>query len=169
MLQKLKHHVTNINKLPRTSIIRPGVAITIWKRRNVSGEFLRPITARANRAMNQSKIAAIPRSLLKAREKSRVQVTVGFGFPSHWLINWRDIFKPITTRSNCKSRDYFWQSLENCPIHAVEDVFRVSIASSKHEGELGEFETIVQTREAVEGLHNCQEFSQLSECLDKAM
>ena len=39
---------------------------------------------------------------------------------------------------------------------------RVSIASYKHEGELGEFETFMQTRDAVEGLHNCREFSQLS-------
>ena len=41
---------------------------------------------------------------------------------------------------------------------AIEDVFRVYIASSKHEGELGEFETVMQTRDAVEGLHNCREF-----------
>ena len=35
------------------------------------------------------------------------------------------------------------------------------IASSKHEGELGEFETVMQTRDAVAGLHNYREFSQL--------
>ena len=43
--------------------------------------------------------------------------------------------------------------------------FRVSIASSKHEGELGEFgeiETGMQIRDVVKGLHNCREFSQLS-------
>ena len=51
--------------------------------------------------MNQSKFVAIPCNLLKAREKSRMQVAIGFGFPSHWLINLRDIFKPITKRSNC--------------------------------------------------------------------
>ena len=40
--------------------------------------------------------------MLKARKKSRMQVdAIGFGFPSHWLINWREIFKPITKRSNC--------------------------------------------------------------------
>ena len=38
---------------------------------------------------------------LNAREKSRVQVEISFGFPSHWLINLREIFKPITKRSNC--------------------------------------------------------------------
>ena len=32
----------------------------------------------------------------------------------------------------------------------------------KHEGELGEFETVMQTRDAVEGLHNCREFSKSS-------
>ena len=41
--------------------------------------------------MNQFKFIAIPCNLLKAREKSRVQVAIGFGFSSHWLINWREI------------------------------------------------------------------------------
>ena len=41
--------------------------------------------------MNQSKFVAIPYNLLKAREKSRVQVAIGFGFFSHWLIIWREI------------------------------------------------------------------------------
>ena len=36
-------------------------------------------------------------------------------------------------------------------------------------GGLGEFETVMQTRDAVEGLHNFREFSQLPECLDEAM
>ena len=51
--------------------------------------------------MNESKFVAIPRNLLKAREKSLVPVAIDF--PSHWLINWREIFKPITKRSlsNC--------------------------------------------------------------------
>ena len=31
-------------------------------------------------------------TLLKAREKSRVQVAIGFGFPFHLLINWSEIF-----------------------------------------------------------------------------
>ena len=36
----------------------------------------------------------------------------------------------------------------------MEDFFRDYIASSKHEGELGEFKTVMQTRNAVEGLKN---------------
>ena len=35
----------------------------------------------------------------KRGKKSR-QGAFGFGFDSHWLKNWRDIFKPITKRSN---------------------------------------------------------------------
>ena len=46
--------------------------------------------------MNQSKFVAIPCNLLKAREKSRAQVAIVFGFPSHWLINWREILKPTS-------------------------------------------------------------------------
>ena len=45
--------------------------------------------------MNQSELLAIIRNLLKAREKSRVVGSIGFGLASRWLKNWREIFKPI--------------------------------------------------------------------------
>ena len=38
--------------------------------------------------------------------------------------------------------------------------FRVYLLSSKHERRLGEFEKVMQTRHAVEGLHNFQEIFQ---------
>ena len=43
---------------------------------------------------DQSEFQVIICKLLKAREKSRVQDAVGFGFgfASHWLKNWRLIF-----------------------------------------------------------------------------
>ena len=50
--------------------------------------------------MNQSEFVAIACKLLKARESSRVQDMIGFGFVSHWLKNWRDISKPVTKLSN---------------------------------------------------------------------
>ena len=50
--------------------------------------------------MNQSEFLAITSYLLKAREKPCVQGAIGFGFASHWLKNWREIFEPITKRSN---------------------------------------------------------------------
>ena len=55
-----------------------------------------------NSAMNQSQFLAITCNSLEAREKSRVHGAIGFGFgfASHWLKNWRESFKPITTRSN---------------------------------------------------------------------
>ena len=37
----------------------------------------------------------------------------GFGFSSHWLENWREIFKLITKREQSQSRNYFPQSFEN--------------------------------------------------------
>ena len=45
---------------------------------------LRPITTRANAAMNQSEFLAMTCDLLKAREKSRAQGqgAIGFGFAS---------------------------------------------------------------------------------------
>ena len=39
-------------------------------------------------------------------------------------------------------------TLEKYFTKAIEDVLGVSIASSKYEGELGEFETVMQTRDA---------------------
>ena len=52
------------------------------------------ITVAANSARNQSEFQAITGNVPKAREKSRVQRAIGFGFgfASHWLHNWRDIF-----------------------------------------------------------------------------
>ena len=50
--------------------------------------------------MNQSQFPAITCNALDAREKSRAQNAIGFGFASHRLKNWRESFKPITKRSN---------------------------------------------------------------------
>ena len=63
-------------------------------------QLLRPITTGPNSAMNQSQSLAITCNSLKAREKSRVQGAIGFGFASHWLKNWRESFKPISKRNN---------------------------------------------------------------------
>ena len=63
-------------------------------------QLVRPITIGTNSAMNQSQFLAITCNSLEAREKSRVQGAIGFGFASHWLKNWRESFKPITKRSN---------------------------------------------------------------------
>ena len=63
-------------------------------------QLLRPITTGANSAMNQSEFLLITSNSLKEREKSYVHGTIGFGFASHWLKNWRESFKPITKRSN---------------------------------------------------------------------
>ena len=53
--------------------------------------------------MNQSEFLATTINLLKAREKSRVQGTIGFAFASRWWKNWRGILKPIT-RGNIRNR-----------------------------------------------------------------
>ena len=50
--------------------------------------------------MNQSEFLAITCDLLTAREKSRLQDAIGFGFASPWLKNWRETFKSITKRNN---------------------------------------------------------------------
>ena len=63
-------------------------------------QLLRPITTGADSVMNQSEFLAIACNSLKAREKSRVDDAIGFGFASHWLKNWRESIKPITKSSN---------------------------------------------------------------------
>ena len=62
--------------------------------------LLRPITTGANSGMNQSQFLAITCNLPKALEKARVLAAIGFDFSSRWLKIWRQIFEPITKRSN---------------------------------------------------------------------
>ena len=54
--------------------------------------------------MNQSEHAKAMAtcSRRQARENARVQVTIGFGFASDWLRNWREFCQPITAQSNGK-------------------------------------------------------------------
>ena len=52
--------------------------------------------------MNQSGFLAIACNYLKARENSHEQGAIGFSFVSHWLKQWREIFKAIVKRSNRK-------------------------------------------------------------------
>ncbi len=54
--------------------------------------------------MNQSKLEATKCNWHEARESVREQVTIGFGFTSDWLRKWREIFNPITKRSNSKPK-----------------------------------------------------------------
>ena len=64
--------------------------------------------------MNQSEFIAITCNFLIAREKSRLQVVIGFGFASHWLKNWREIFRPITKHSNSNREitfDSHWKTV----------------------------------------------------------
>ena len=63
-------------------------------------QLLRPITTGTNSSMNQSQFLAITCNSPEAREKSSVHCAIGFGFASHWLKNWRESFKPITSNRN---------------------------------------------------------------------
>ena len=60
----------------------------------------------------------------------------------------------------CHSSDSCSGSLQSSSIFAQPDI---------NTRGLGEFETVMQTRDEVEGLHNCREFSQPLECLYQAM
>ena len=62
--------------------------------------LLQLITTEATSPLNQSEFLSNDWNLFKAWAKSRAQVAIGFGFAfaSHWLKNWREIFKPTTIR-----------------------------------------------------------------------
>ena len=54
-------------------------------------------------------------------------------------------------------------------IETIENVFRVCMACYKHERVSEEFGTVMQTTDEVEGLLNCQKFSQPLSCLYQVM
>ena len=86
----------------------------------IPNKLLRPITTGANSATNQSEFLASVCNLLKAREKSREQGANTFGFRlAHWLKIWRDIFKPITKRSNRNRVTTFDIYLKTAPFGVV--------------------------------------------------
>ena len=64
--------------------------------------------------MSQSQFPAITCDSLKAREKSRVQGAIGIA--SHWLKDWRELFKPVTSIVNAIAQllFFFLQSIGNC-------------------------------------------------------
>ena len=86
-------------------------------------QLLPPITAGANSAMNQSQFLAITCNSLEAREKSRVHGAIGFGFASHWLKNWRESFKPITT---CSNRNHVITFDSHLKTALIPDAFRLT-------------------------------------------
>ncbi len=66
--------------------------------------------------VNQSKLEANTCCWHEARENVRERVTIGFGFTPDWPRKWREIFKPITKRSERKTKanaNYFRHSSEN--------------------------------------------------------
>ena len=92
-------------------------------------QLLRPITTGADSAMNQSQFLAITCNSLKAREKSRVQGAIAFGFASHWLQNWRESFKPITKRTKRSNRNHemiFDSHLKTAPLWLFLSLFACS-------------------------------------------
>ena len=62
-----------------------------------------------NRSKRRDEPIRIPRNFIKAREKSRVQGAIGFGFSSYWLKKWREILQPITKHSN-RNRVFLFDS-----------------------------------------------------------
>ena len=97
--------------------------------RKTNTKVIEPITAGANSAMNQSEFIAITCNLLKAREKSHAQDTIGFGFASNWLKKRREILKPVTKCYNLNRVITSHSHLEiACVSPRLINFFQVSIA-----------------------------------------
>ena len=74
--------------------------------------------------MNQSEFLIITCNLLKAREKLRP--LSAFGFASHRLKNWREIFKPITKRTSRNRIITFQNHLKTARTSKLNDWLRKS-------------------------------------------
>ena len=81
----------------------------------------------------QSEFQAITDNVLKAREKgrekSRVQGAIGFGFASHWLNNWREIFSKslsVTITFDSHLKTALLKHLQKRPWKTCSTTHRVS-------------------------------------------
>ena len=54
--------------------------------------------------MNQSEFQEITCKLLKVQQKVSIQGVIGFGFASHWVKNWLEIFKLLESFKNCSNK-----------------------------------------------------------------
>ena len=66
--------------------------------------------------MNQSELEANACNRHQAWENACERGTVGFSFVSHWLLNWREFWSPITEHSKVKpkqTQNYFRHSIAN--------------------------------------------------------
>ena len=86
-----------------------------------------------------------------------MQVAIGFGFPSHWLINWREIFGPIIKRSNCNHEISFDSHLKT----ALKSKFKNKTSSKAHFSEIiGRRETQISIiHDYYSGEHSMSAFS----------
>ena len=60
-----------------------------------------------------------------------MQVAIGFSFSSHWLINLREIFKPITERSNRNRVIDPYHSMSKQEILPVEPLIQCEAGRAK--------------------------------------
>ena len=85
------------------------------------------MTAIVNSAKNQSEFLAITVTFSKAREKSRIQSAIGFGFASHWLVA-RDFQANHKLPSNRK-RNYFDRHLKTALYNnRIQELYKLLLA-----------------------------------------
>ena len=89
-------------------------------------KLLWPITTDVNNSGNQSEFKANTCTRRQARENACDQVTIGFGFVSHWLRKRRDIFLDQSQSAVKANAHHF-------PLHAVLVVLVAKSSNSKTE------------------------------------
>ena len=67
---------------------------------NRQKRLLQPITTHRNGERSQSELKVMTWNRHKARENTRVQITIGFSFAYHWLTKWWTFCWPITEWTN---------------------------------------------------------------------
>ena len=102
------------HQLSSIPVILRSVSKWLSKNQNKSN-LLRPVKTRENSAWTNQNFC----NLIKARERSRIERATCFGFASYRLKNWRDIFKPITSRSNRNRESTFDSHLITALISGV--------------------------------------------------
>ena len=94
----------------------PWVSLTWFERFSIQYRktktkvISQPITKDTDYTENQSKLKVIACSRRKAWENACERVTIGFGFTSDWMKNWREFFKPIAQRSKRKTNQLLFDT-----------------------------------------------------------
>jgi len=74
-----------------------------------------PVTKDTDDTLSQSKLEVMACRCRKARENEFERVTIGFGFTSDWMKNWREFFRQTRSVVSAKPKLFVDTQLETAP------------------------------------------------------